>query len=155
MRSIIMALGYLVIVYLSPACSDPTTKSELVDASVSQYTPESFDSGPEFFEVIAGNDQEADSELEVELESQAGSNLQLDSETDADVGQLDNLTMCQKWNTIWSSSSAISWNGSAQSCDAGTVNHETLDTVLALTNFYRELATLPLVVLESAQAGAL
>ena len=155
MRSIIMALGYLVIVYLSPACSDPTTKSELVDASVSQYTPESFDSGPEFFEVIAGNDQEADSELEVELESQAGSNLQLDSETDADVGQLDNLTMCQKWNTIWSSSSAISWNGSAQSCDAGTVNHETLDTVLALTNFYRELATLPLVVLESAQAEAL
>ena len=103
-------------------------------------------------QMFAGQETSEDMDL-IEDMDEIG-RMEEDGELDMSL-PVEDLSICDQWNQIWTSIADVEWSGSVQSCEPGQVNEEALDSVLALTNFYRGLANLPLVTLNMTSNSAL
>ena len=172
MRTWLIAIHYIIFFVFLYSCTESESTYVDSDASNPLYIPEAFNMTQTDNEQEAGEEQEAGAELSninmiAGMQSEAGEELQSGIESEGSIDEsggqdnvagiesVNNLTMCERWADIWDSASTVNWTGSTQNCDSGTVDSNSLNTVLRLTNFYRELANLSPVVLSNSDNEAL
>ena len=83
-------------------------------------------------------DTDSDADADTDTDSDTDSDTDADSDADGDVE-----AMCTRWNDDRADTSESSWNGSVNSCNAGSMSDAWRDRALTQVNVYRWLADLP------------